>query len=39
VSDKTLYAVIGGARPGRCKKVQAAVREMELLAQEAFRHA
>lgn len=37
VPDKTLYAVISGARPGRDPKVQAAVKEMEQLAEKAFR--
>jgi hypothetical protein len=38
VSDKTLYAVIRGDRPGRSDKVRAAMREIEGLAKKSFRH-
>jgi transposase-like protein len=37
-SAATLYAVLRGARPGRGRKVRAAMAEMESLAQEAFRN-
>lgn len=37
-SEQTLYAVLRGSRPGRDKRVRAAMAEMEALAQEAFRN-
>ncbi len=37
VSDKTLYAVLSGNRPGRHAKVRKAVAEAHL-AEEALRH-
>lgn len=37
VSDKTLYAVLSGERPGKCPKVQRAVAEA-MRAQEALAH-
>lgn len=37
VNVKTCYAVLDGTRPGKCKRMQAAVEEMHRITREALK--